>query len=276
MKISILGCGTYGSAIKNHLIKKGHTVVAEKIEDADFIFVSVPSHAVVSALLKEKDDIKSQPIIIGSKGLDESGRLLSKTLEEEFSNNEILFLYGPALARGIEKGDISAMVLAGRGKIKEELKKEIESENLIIELSDDIIGVQVGASLKNVATIFNGIVEGAGYSENTRAFVFVKGIEFIQRFGVALGANANTFIGLTCVGDLTLNSRNRRLGFELGKGRNISEFEPKIGAPQEGIFTLKVVKSMLKDIDIDSSFIDVLYSIIFEEMTIAEGLSKIK
>lgn len=282
MKISILGCGTFGSAIKTHLLKKGHTVIAEEIGNSEIIFVSVPSYAVLPVLIKVKNEIKDQKIIICSKGFDESGKLLSEVLEKEFPNNEILFLYGPTLASEIKNGDFSAMVLAGKGDlsaqagVKEELKKEIESESLYIELSDDIVGVQVGSALKNTITIFNGIIEGAGYGENTKAFVFTKGIQEIQKFGVALGAKPSTFMGLTCLGDLTLNSRNKNLGIELGKGRKIDEFTPEIGAPQEGIATLKSARVIADKNGIEIPFIDALYSIIFEGMSIKEGLNKIK
>lgn len=276
MKISILGCGTFGSAVKNHLLKKGHTVTAEEVSDSEIIFVCVPSYAVQSVVSNVKDDIKKQKLIICSKGFDEKERFLSEMLKKELPSNEILFLYGPSLASGIEKGDLSAMVLAGEGDSKIDLKKEIESEDLIIELSDDVIGVQVGSALKNIMTIFNGIVEGAGFGENTRAFIFTKGIQEIQKFGIAFGAEPCTFIGLTCIGDLTLNSRNKNLGIKLGQGHKIDEFTPKIGAPQEGIATLKIAKAMAKKINLDIPMIDALFSIIFEDLSIEEGLKNIK
>lgn len=276
MKISILGCGVFGSALKTHFSKKNYIIYSEEIKDAEVVLVAVPSYMVLSVLSGFKNEIKDQKIIICSKGFDESGKLLSEVLEVEFPNNDILFLYGPSLANEIENGDFSAMVLAGKGDSKIELKKQIESDSLYIEISDDIIGVQVASAMKNIITIFVGIMEGANYGQNARAFVFTKGIQEIQKFGLAFGANPNTFLGLTCVGDLTLQSRNRDLGISLGKGRKAEEFTPELGSPQEGLATLRIVKNMAERLGIEAPFINTLYSVIFEGLSIGEALQKLR
>jgi len=272
MKISILGCGVFGTALSTYLSKKGHKVYLECIEDSETIIVSVPSYAVMEVLSNLKNEIVDQRIIICSKGFAKNGKLLSDALYEEFPNSEILFLYGPTLADEFEKGNFTAMVLAGKGNDKIELKKQIESESLFIEVSDDIIGVQVASALKNVVAIFIGIIEGAGLGQNTRAFIFSKGIEEIKNFGNVFGAKSETFLGLTCVGDLTLKSRNRELGIELGKGGKISDFNPTLGSPQEGVATLKMARAIAKEKGIDIPFMNTLYSIIFEDLEIKKAI----
>lgn len=274
MKIALLGKGTFGSVFASYLSCRGHDVQIDKIENPQIIFVCVPSYAVVSALLKEKDKIADQKIIICSKGFASEKKLLSEALKEKFKN-EIFFLYGPTIAEELEKGELSAMVLAG-GEGKEKLKKQIESETLRIELSDDIIGAQVGAALKNVATIFVGIAEGAGYGENTQAYIFTKGVQEIQKIGVALGAEQNTFFGLTCVGDLTLHSRNRYLGIELGKGRNLDDIILEMHYIPEGINALKNAKAMTERLGIDTPLIRLLYSIIFGNYSIQDAIKEIR
>lgn len=274
MKISILGMGTFGGAMASHLERKGHKIESEVIFDSDIVLVATPSYAVISALVKEKNNIKNQKIIVCSKGFCENGELLSEGLKKEFTN-DIFFLYGPTLASGITNGDLSAMVLAG-GEGKEEIKKEIESKNLRIELSDDIIGVQVGAALKNVVTIFVGIAEGAGYNGNTQAFIFTKGLQEIQKIGIALGAKANTFLGLTCVGDLTLHSRNRQLGIELGKGRILEDIVKDMGYTPEGLTALKNAKGIACKLCIEVPFIKDLFSLVFEGKPIKEAIEDIK
>jgi glycerol-3-phosphate dehydrogenase (NAD(P)+) len=272
MKISILGCGVFGTALSTYLSKKGHKVYLECIEDSETIFVAVPSYAVLEVLSNLKDEIVDQRIIICSKGFGDNGKLLSEVLKESFPNNEVLFLYGPTLADEFEKGNFTAMVLAGYGDDKIELKKQIESDSLFIEISDDVIGVQVASALKNVVAIFIGIIEGAELGQNTRAFVFSKGLEEIKNFGKALGANPLTFLGLTCVGDLTLKSRNRELGIDLGKGREIDEFNPSLGSPQEGIAALKMARIIAKEKGIEIPFMNTLYSIIFENLEINKAI----
>lgn len=262
MKISIIGVGTFGSAWSKYLSKIGHEVIHETALGSDIIIVSTPSFAVCEALLKEKENIKDQDIIVCSKGFASDEKLLSDELEENFGNN-IFFLYGPTIASGFNNGELSAMVLAGKTD-KTEIKKNFESDKLRIELSDDIIGVQVGAALKNVVTIFVGIAEGSGYGENTQALVFTRGLEEIEKIGRTLGGKTRTFLGLTCAGDLTLRSRNRILGVEIGKGRNIEDITEDMGYIPEGLNALKNIKGTLKKLNMDSVFIDNLYDIVFE------------
>lgn len=275
MKISILGYGTFGSAIASRLVLKGHDILINEVLNSDIIFVATPSFRVREALVSHREYIKEQKIVICSKGFSEDGDLLSNVLEKEFPNNSVYFLYGPTLAEELAKGNFSAMVLAGVGD-KDLLKKEIESDNLKIELSDDFIGAQVGATMKNVVTIFVGIAEGASLGQNTQAYIFTKGLEEIKKLGVALGANPCTFIGLTCLGDLTLHSRNRRIGVEIGKGRNVDEVVLEVKHTQEGLNTIKNSRKISEKIGIELPFVEILNSIIFEGLSVEEGIKKIK
>lgn len=270
MKISILGCGLFGSAIKDYLIKKGHIVYEEEIKDAETIFVTVPSYAVLDVLEKKKAEITNQNIIICSKGFHSDGELLSLSLEEIFSFNEIFFMYGPSLAEEIEKGLFTSFVLAGKTDKKEEIKKELESENFYIELSDDVVGVEVSAALKNVVTIFVGFIEGSELGQNLKAFVFTKGVEAIMQVGLKKGAQRETFLGLACLGDLTLDSRNRNLGIMLGKGSKVSDFKQENGYPREGLATLKIIKDITDDI-----YFEVIYDIIFEGLSAEDGIKRL-
>jgi len=274
MKISVLGHGVFGGAMNVYLSKIGHHVVIDKIEDSDLIFVCVPSFAVVSVLLKFKDEIINKKVIICSKGFSDDGKLISESLREKIPNIDVYFFYGPTIAEEIKKGVLSGVVVAG-GEGKSEIKKLIESDNLIVELSDDIIGVQVGAAMKNVITIFVGIAEGASYGQNTQAYIFTKGLQEIQKLGLYLGAEPCTFIGLTCLGDLTLRSRNRLLGVEIGKGRLVEDVVAEMKYTQEGIATIKNAKMISKNIGIALPFVDTLASIISRDISIDEGIRKI-
>lgn len=275
MKITILGYGTFGSAIASRLVLKGHDILVNEVMGSEVILVATPSAKVVEALLERKEGINTQRIIICSKGFSKDGDFLSDALKKEFPDNQIYFLYGPTLADGLVRGDLSAMVLAG-GEGKEILKDQIESENLIIELSDDVIGVQVGSTMKNVITIFLGIIEGAGHGENTRAYVFTKGLEEIKEMGVALGAQSDTFMGLTCVGDISLISTNRLLGVEIGKGEKLEDIMSRVKHTQEGMSTIKNFKMISEKIGVDLPFARILYSIIFEGASIDEAIKKIR
>ncbi len=275
MKITILGHGVFGGAVATHLSRLGHEIEVDKIDGSELIFVCTPSFAVVPVLLKNKDKITNQKIIICSKGFSEDGRLLSEVLKDDFADKDIFFFYGPTIAEEIVAEVFSGVVLAG-GEGREEIKKQIESENLIVETTDDIIGVQVGAAMKNVITIFVGVVEGAKYGQNTKGYILTKGLQEIQKLGVALGADANTFMGLSCIGDITLRSRNRTLGVELGKGRKLGDILTEMHYTQEGIASIKNARIIGKRIGMDVPFIDTLHDIIFEELEIDKAIRRIR
>lgn len=275
MKIAILGHGVFGEAVASHLSRLGHEVFLDTIENCSYVFVCVPSFAVIASLEANKDKIIDKKVIICSKGFNTDGRLLSEVLNEIFPNSDFYFLYGPTIAEELKDDVLSGVVLAG-GEGKEEIKKNIESKNLIVELTDDVIGVQVGASMKNAITIFVGIAEGASFGQNTQAYLLTKGVSEIQKLGIALGAKPETFMGLTCLGDLSLRSRNRLLGVEIGKGRNLDDIIKEMNYTQEGLATIKNAKIISQKIGISLLFIDTLNSIIFEGLNIEEGIRKIK
>jgi len=166
------------------------------------------------------------------------------------------------------------MVLAG-GEGKEELKKQIELEDLRIILSDDIVGVQVGSALKNTVGVFVGLVEGAGLGENTQGFVYSKGLQEIQKIGVHLGANPDTFLGYTCAGDLFLRSRSRILGIEIGKGRSFEEVSNEMTYPKEGIASLKGILKMEGNDGVDLNFFRLIHSVVFEQMPVKVAVKKL-
>jgi glycerol-3-phosphate dehydrogenase (NAD(P)+) len=274
MKITILGKGIFGTAMASYLSKMGHSVSVDTINGSEIIFVCVPSNIVLSSLLNLQKEITNQKIVICSKGFAGEGKFISEVIKEKFKN-EIFFLYGPTLAGELEKESLSGMVLAG-GKGKDEIKKQIESENLHIELSDDVVGVEVGATLKNIMAILIGIIQGAECGKNTDAFIFTKAVEEIKNIGLKLGARADTFLGLSCVGDLFLSSRNRLLGVELGRGRKLEEIIKETNYTPAGIFALKEAKIMTQKWSIDAPLTELLYKIIFENYPIKEAMKEIK
>jgi glycerol-3-phosphate dehydrogenase (NAD(P)+) len=274
MKITILGNGIFGSALATYLSKKGHTLV-DKAGDSELIFVCVTSNMVLPSLLEIKKEISTQKIIICSKGFAKDGKLISEVLEEKFKNRKgIYYLYGPSLAEELDKGVPTGMVLAGK-EGKEELKKEIESNNLYIELSSDVIGVETSAALKNVMAILIGVVEGRELGQNANALIFVKAVEEIKNIGIALGGKIETFIGLSCVGDLYLSSRNRCFGIELGKCKSLEEIIKETNYTPAGVYDIKDAKIMVEKLGLNAPLIESLNKIVFEKYPVEDAVNEI-
>jgi glycerol-3-phosphate dehydrogenase (NAD(P)+) len=273
MKISILGCGNFGSGFGSYLESLGYEIIKEEVGDASMVFVSVPSFAVCPTLLNFKNDLYNKKVIICSKGFTNESKLIHDTLLENSINN-IFFLYGPTLIDGISLGELSGMVLAG-GEGKEEIKEKIQSDKLLIELSDDIVGVEVGSALKNVMAIYIGIIEGSKLGKNTEALAFTKCIKEIKTFGVSLGAKEDTFYGLSCLGDLYLHSRNRSLGIDIAKGRKLEDIIKDMNTTVEGVGTLKNAKVISEKMHMNTPIIDTLYAILFKGSPVSSAVEAI-
>lgn len=273
MKISILGGGVYGQALASYFSSIKHEVLMDEVRDCEIIFVCTPSHEVVNILSKYKEDIENKKIVICSKGFVENGKLISESIKEKF-NNSLFFLYGPTLAKELENGTYSGMVLSC-GEGVEEIKKQIESKKLFIELSDDVIGVEISATLKNAYATLIGIIAGAGYGEDTTALFFSKSVREIKDIGISMGARPETFLGLSCVGDLFLASRNRVFGVEIGKGKRMEDIIKETNYTPAGVFALKDSIKMLEKRNLEAPILEHAYKIVFENYSIENSIKEI-
>lgn len=315
MRLSILGGGSWGTALAIHLAKNGHEVkvwefliqqaqemqekricpllsqaaipenvfISSKMEEvlpeSEAVFVVVPSDKVEATLNNAAAMLKEQPIIICSKGLASNLRLLSEAVKEKVKG-EVYCLYGPTHAEEICKGVLSGIVLAGEGKWAKTLQKALRSENLRVERSKDIVGVQLCAALKNILAVFIGVLDGAGYGDNTKAYLMTKGLEEIQQIGKKLGAKKDTFYGLAGMGDVivtctSVHSRNHFVGEQVGKGRKLDEVLAEMKMVAEGVTTLKQAVLFKEKFGIKLPIISGLHQILFEGKNVKEVLRTI-
>ncbi|MFH1682528.1 MAG: NAD(P)H-dependent glycerol-3-phosphate dehydrogenase [Candidatus Woesearchaeota archaeon] len=309
MKIAILGGGSWGTALALHLARNDHQIkvwefnreqaaemqkkricpllpkvmlpesifISSKMEEvvfaAELVLIAVPSEHVEATIKTAANFLKDQPVIICSKGLSKEGKLLSDVVKVK---GEVYCLYGPTHAEEVSKDMFCGIVLAG-GKGKERLKSIIESKNMKVELSDDLIGVQVGAAFKNIIALFVGVLEGAGYGDNARAFIIDKGLAEIKQIGVKLGAKEVTFYGLAGIGDIIVtsfsrHSRNKYLGEQIGKGKKLDDILQEMKMVAEGVNTLKTALVMEKKLDLHLPLIRGLDRIIHQNFSIEEVL----
>ena len=204
------------------------------IRDKEIILVAIPSHTVGITLSKLSSSIASESIIVNvAKGIEnDSLRTMSQVIAHALPDHpvgNISTLYGPTHAEEVVQEMPSTIVAActdeSSGKI---VQKAFMSDTLRVYTNVDILGVEFGGSLKNVIAIAAGILAGMGYGDNTLAALLTRGLFEMTRLGVFLGAKEQTFAGLSGMGDLIVtclstHSRNRHVGYELGKGRKLKE-----------------------------------------------------
>lgn len=274
--IAILGAGSWGTAVAIHLAHAGHPVllwghqsshVQQMVKDqcnqrylpniafpkgllptddlrhaleADFIIVAVPSHAFASLLDKIHHPIPH--IAWLTKGIDPAThQLLSQLVANKWGVNfPMTVISGPSFAKEVAQQLPTALVLASNNHGHQQaLQNLLHHHHVRVYLSDDMPGVQLAGAVKNILAIACGISDGLQYGANAKAALITRGLAEMSRLGQALGARAETFMGLAGVGDLVLTctdnqSRNRRFGLLLGQGMSQQEAEKQIGQVVEG------------------------------------------
>lgn len=294
-KIAVLGAGAWGTALAIHISNQhqvtlwgrnaGHVSGMRKaranplylgdfkfndnlevddnleqaIAGADLILSVVPT-AGFRILLKELKKLGStQPIIWAHKGLEPISALLPHevAIEELGMSQQWGVLSGPSFAAELVRGLPTAVTLAANDSaFALEAAKLLHGGSLRVYNSADVIGVSVGGAVKNVMAIAAGISDGMGFGNNARAAMITRGLAEITRFGVALGAKPETFMGLAGAGDLILTctgqySRNREVGLQLASGKALEEVLSGLGHVAEGVNTAREVMRRAEKINVD-------------------------
>lgn len=265
---------TNGKYMKELIIPSGVTAfdnVEEAIEGAEYIVLSVPSHVIrtMCKLLKGKIP-KDIPIISIAKGIEEdSDKRLSLVIEEEL-DNPVVVLSGPSHAEEVSMKLPTTIVSTSKDmKYASDVQDLFMNSYFRIYTNDDIIGVEIGGAVKNIIALAAGVIDGLGYGDNTKAALLTRGMKEISRVGIALGGKAETFYGLTGMGDLivtctSMHSRNRRAGLLIGKGMNVDEALKEVGMVVEGVKACRAFYQLKEKINISMPITDGLYKGLFE------------
>lgn len=313
-KINIIGSGGWGTAVASMLAKNGHEVLlwsymkeesenlkkyhenipflpGVKIPDnvsftwdisecgnADMIVIAVPSHAVRATAKSLSPYVKKDSIILNiSKGLEENTyKTLSQVLREELPGCDIAVMSGPSHAEEVSRDIPTANVVAANSEeTANKIQDMLMNPTFRIYTNPDITGVELGGSLKNVIALCAGILDGLNLGDNTKAALMTRGIVEIARLGVAMGARAETFYGLSGIGDLivtctSMHSRNRRAGILIGQGMSCDEATKKVNMVVEGIKTCKAAKELSDKIGVEMPIINEAYKVLFENMSASE------
>ena len=255
------------------------------IEGSNCIVVAVPSHGVRNIIEKSSSFFTNKVILVNvAKGI-ENGTLstMSEVIKESsnLDSGQIVSLYGPSHAEEVIKGDPTTLVSASSDKSSAEYVQTIfSSDTLRVYTNNDIKGVELGGSLKNVIAIAAGICDGIGFGDNSKAALMTRGIAEITRLGVAMGVNSDTFSGLSGIGDLivtclSIHSRNRYVGEEIGKGKTLVSILDKMDMVAEGIRTTQSVYDLSKKYQIEMPISEGVYQILFNEKNPKEIVSEL-
>ena len=233
------------------------TSIEEAVREADVVVMGVPSQAMRDTAREVGKHIRAWvPVISLSKGLELGTRLrMTQVIEQELPGHPAGVLSGPNLAREVMAGYAAASVIAMEDEvIVQELQAIFKTGLFRVYTNTDVAGCELGGALKNVMAIATGMGDGAGAGENTRSAVISRALNEITRLGVRMGGKPETFAGLAGIGDLIATctspqSRNRTVGFELGKGRNIVDILAGMRQVAEGVKSAKTVLQLGEEYD---------------------------
>lgn len=254
------------------------TCTMDSAKSCALVIIATPSYAVRETAAKLAAILpRDIPVCCVSKGLEaDTHKTLSSLIGEELPHNPCVILSGPSHAEEIAKGSATTVVAASRDRAAAELVQDtLMNETLRIYTSDDVLGVELGGAIKNVIALAAGALDGLSAGDNTKAALMTRGIAEIARLGVALGAKAETFGGLSGIGDLivtcaSMHSRNRRCGILIGQGLSVEEAVEQIGMTVEGIRSAKAAYELSRKNKIYMPIVTEVYKVLYEGKPITQ------
>jgi glycerol-3-phosphate dehydrogenase (NAD(P)+) len=249
--------------------------IGEALNGADLAIWAVPSQKLRENVSQAKDYLTNSMLLVSAaKGLEaNSGKRMSQVLAEEIApslRGQICVLSGPNLAAEIAQGLPAASVIAAQDMaLAERARGLMESPKFFLSTSDDIVGVELSGALKNIIALGAGMVDGLELGDNAKGAFIAWGWAEVVSLGVTLGARAGTFYSLAGLGDLIATcsstlSRNHYFGYELAKGRSLSEISASMPHVAEGVATTAAAQQLAKNQGLKLPIINLIYEILFE------------
>ena len=250
------------------------------IKGKDFLVLAVPSPFTRSTAQKMSPFVAEGQIIVDvAKGIEESTLMtLSRQIEEEIPQADVAVLSGPSHAEEVgRKLPTTCVIGAKTRKTAEYLQSMFISRVFRVYTSPDILGIELGGSLKNVIALAAGIADGLGYGDNTKAALITRGIAEISRLGVKMGGKIESFTGLTGIGDLivtcaSVHSRNRKAGYLIGQGKSVQEAMDEVQMVVEGVYSAKAAAKLAKKYDVSMPIVEEVNKVLFEGKSPAQAV----
>ncbi|MCP4105336.1 MAG: NAD(P)-dependent glycerol-3-phosphate dehydrogenase [Desulfobacteraceae bacterium] len=256
------------------------------VSDKDLVLIVVPSHVMREISLEITGHLSEKTVVVSaSKGIENKTLLtmsgvLKETLQE-FSDDRFAILSGPSFAKEVANEVPTLVTVASESKETASYVQKIFATPFFrVYTGGDIIGAELGASVKNVIAIGAGIIDGLGMGLNTRAALITRSLRELGDMGMKLGANPRTFSGLTGVGDLVLTctgslSRNYTLGKEIGQGKTLKEILSEMHMVAEGVKTAKSVYNLSKKLEVEAPISHEIYNILYEDASPKEAVYRL-
>jgi glycerol-3-phosphate dehydrogenase (NAD(P)+) len=257
--------------------------MAAAVKDSGLIFVAVPSSSFRQVVRDMVPYIPEDAILVSTTKGIESGSfdMMTRILNQEAPKAKVGVLSGPNLAMEIAKKDLTGTVIASPDEeVRKLVKNALKSKYFRVYANNDMFGVELGGSLKNIYAIIAGIAAALGMGHNTNSMLVTRALTEMARFGKELGADPMTFLGLAGVGDLIVTcstplSRNYRIGFALGKGTPLEEAVAELGQVAEGVNTVKLVQEKAEELGVYMPLASGLYRIVYENDSLENIISSL-
>ena len=258
---------------------------ADDLRDAcmgkDLLVLAVPSIFTRETCRKMKPYIRDGQIIVNvAKGIEEQTLMtLTEQMEEEIPRADAAVLSGPSHAEEVSRGIPTTCVAGARTrKTAELIQNYFMSPVFRVYTSPDVLGIELGGALKNVIALAAGVADGLGYGDNTKAALITRGIAEISRLGMAMGGRAETFSGLSGIGDLivtcaSMHSRNRRAGILIGQGKSMEEAMREVNMVVEGVYSAKAALALGKKYQVSLPIIEQVNQVLFEHKSAEEAVA---
>ncbi len=316
-KIGILGAGSWGTALAVVLAKNGHEVMLWSAIEAEIdmlkefrehknrlpgvilpdsievttnleitckdkqllVFAVASPYVRSTAKLAAPFIAENQMLVNVAKGIEESTLMtLSDILEEELPGRDVAVLSGPSHAEEVGKGIPTTIVVGAKTKKTAMFIQEVfMNEFFRVYTSPDIIGIELGGSIKNVIALAAGVIDGLELGDNTKAALITRGIAEMSRLGVEMGGKPETFSGLSGIGDLIVtctseHSRNRNAGYLMGKGYTAKEAMEEVKQVVEGVYSAKAALTLAKKHNVSMPIVEEINHVLFDDKKAKDAL----
>lgn len=256
------------------------TDIQEAVEGCDYLILAVPSVFTRSTAKSMASFVKKgQVIVCVAKGIEEDTLMtISDIVKEEIPVAEVAVMCGPSHAEEVGR-ELPTTVVAGAKKreIAEGIQDIFMNEVFRVYTSPDVLGMELGGSLKNVIALAAGMADGLGYGDNTKAALITRGISEMSRLATKMGANVETLNGLTGIGDLivtcqSLHSRNRKAGMLIGQGYTMQQAMDEVKMVVEGVYSAKAAIALAGKYEVDMPIIQAVNAVLFENKPAREAV----